>query len=153
MSNARTAVKLLMENPLAAGLRLERIPAPHVLVIFGASGDLTHRKIVPALYRLAAARGGVFVNPALNEPFGLTLLEAAACGLPVAATRVSLPAARGAAGFKSTALGAVCLSSFAARPAPRRGYGMAHQFECPCPPKRCLGQADECANPISCDTP
>ncbi len=53
MSNARTAVKLLMENPLAAGLRLERIPAPHVLVIFGASGDLTHRKIVPALYRLA----------------------------------------------------------------------------------------------------
>ncbi len=42
---------------------------------------------VPALYRLAAARGGVFVNPALNEPFGLTLLEAAACGLPVAATR------------------------------------------------------------------
>ena len=41
---------------------------------------------VPALYRWAAALGGVFVNPALTEPFGLTLLEAAACGLPLVAT-------------------------------------------------------------------
>jgi sucrose-phosphate synthase len=41
---------------------------------------------VPALYRWAAALGGVFVNPALTEPFGLTLLEAAASGLPVIAT-------------------------------------------------------------------
>jgi sucrose-phosphate synthase len=35
---------------------------------------------------MAAARGGVFINPALTEPFGLTLLEAAASGLPVVAT-------------------------------------------------------------------
>lgn len=42
---------------------------------------------VPDLYRLAASRRGVFVNPALTEPFGLTLIEAAACGLPVVATR------------------------------------------------------------------
>jgi sucrose-phosphate synthase len=41
---------------------------------------------VPLLYRLAAASRGVFVNPALTEPFGLTLLEAAASGLPVVAT-------------------------------------------------------------------
>ncbi len=41
---------------------------------------------VPLLYRLAAASGGVFVNPALTEPFGLTLIEAAASGLPVLAT-------------------------------------------------------------------
>lgn len=41
---------------------------------------------VPEIYRLAAASGGVFVNPALTEPFGLTLLEAAASGLPVVAT-------------------------------------------------------------------
>jgi len=41
---------------------------------------------VPDLYRLAAERGGVLVNPALTEPFGLTLLEAAASGLPVVAT-------------------------------------------------------------------
>ena len=41
---------------------------------------------VPAIYRLAAALRGVFINPALTEPFGLTLLEAAASGLPVVAT-------------------------------------------------------------------
>ncbi len=41
---------------------------------------------VPEIYRLAAASRGVFVNPALTEPFGLTLLEAAASGLPVVAT-------------------------------------------------------------------
>ncbi len=41
---------------------------------------------VPDLYRLAARSGGVFVNPALTEPFGLTLLEAAASGLPIVAT-------------------------------------------------------------------
>ena len=41
---------------------------------------------VSEIYRLTAARGGVFVNPALTEPFGLTLLEAAASSLPVVAT-------------------------------------------------------------------
>ncbi|WP_308388764.1 HAD family hydrolase [Acidithiobacillus sp. AMEEHan] len=41
---------------------------------------------VPDLYRWAADLGGVFINPALTEPFGLTLIEAAACGLPVLAT-------------------------------------------------------------------
>ncbi len=41
---------------------------------------------LPVLYRLAALSGGVFVNPALTEPFGLTLIEAAASGLPVVAT-------------------------------------------------------------------
>ena len=41
---------------------------------------------VPALYALARERRGLFANPALNEPFGLTLLEAAASGLPIVAT-------------------------------------------------------------------
>lgn len=41
---------------------------------------------VAAIYRLAASSRGVFVNPALTEPFGLTLLEAAASGLPFIAT-------------------------------------------------------------------
>jgi len=41
---------------------------------------------VPAIYRLVASSRGVFINPALTEPFGLTLLEAAASGLPIVAT-------------------------------------------------------------------
>jgi len=40
------------ENPLTAGL--ERMPvAPTTLVIFGATGDLARRKLLPALYNLA----------------------------------------------------------------------------------------------------
>jgi sucrose-phosphate synthase len=46
--------------------------------------DFEHE--VPELYRIAAKKSGVFVNSALVEPFGLTLLEALACGLPVVAT-------------------------------------------------------------------
>lgn len=41
---------------------------------------------VPDIYRLTALTKGVFINPALTEPFGLTLLEAAACGAPLVAT-------------------------------------------------------------------
>ncbi|MCR9115481.1 MAG: glycosyltransferase [bacterium] len=41
---------------------------------------------VPELYRWATQGKGVFVNPALTEPFGLTLLEAAGSGLPIVAT-------------------------------------------------------------------
>lgn len=41
---------------------------------------------VPALYRITAAKKGVFVNVALIEPFGLTLIEASACGVPIVAT-------------------------------------------------------------------
>ncbi len=44
------------------------------------------REDVPVFYRIAAALGGVFVNPALTEPFGLTLIEAAASGLPIVVT-------------------------------------------------------------------
>jgi sucrose-phosphate synthase len=42
---------------------------------------------VPEIYRMAVLSGGVFINPAVTEPFGLTLLEAAATGLPLVATR------------------------------------------------------------------
>jgi glucose-6-phosphate 1-dehydrogenase len=41
------------QNPLLEGLKLRRRPEPCVLAIFGASGDLTRRKIFPALYALA----------------------------------------------------------------------------------------------------
>ena len=43
-------------NPLRVGLRQERVIAPQCLVIFGASGDLTHRKLVPALFELFRQR-------------------------------------------------------------------------------------------------
>ena len=45
-----------MTNPLREGLATERIPAPCAVVIFGASGDLTKRKLIPALYNLAVSR-------------------------------------------------------------------------------------------------
>ncbi len=41
---------------------------------------------IPQLYRIAAQSHGIFVNAALAEPFGLTLIEAAASGVPVVAT-------------------------------------------------------------------
>jgi glucose-6-phosphate 1-dehydrogenase len=40
-------------NPLLDGLRIEPTPEPTALVIFGASGDLTRRKLLPALYHLS----------------------------------------------------------------------------------------------------
>jgi glucose-6-phosphate 1-dehydrogenase len=43
------------ENPLREGLMLERVPEPCVIVIFGATGDLTVRKILPAIYNLRRA--------------------------------------------------------------------------------------------------
>ncbi|HUH22162.1 MAG TPA: glucose-6-phosphate dehydrogenase, partial [Gaiellaceae bacterium] len=53
-----------LENPLLEGLRLQRTPEPCALVIFGASGDLTRRKLFPALYSLALRR-------LLPEKFGV----------------------------------------------------------------------------------
>ncbi len=41
-------------NPLREGLAARPVPQPCSIVIFGATGDLTHRKLVPALYNLAA---------------------------------------------------------------------------------------------------
>src|ERR1700681_2050383 len=41
-------------NPLREGLSARAVPQPCSVVIFGATGDLTHRKLLPALYNLAA---------------------------------------------------------------------------------------------------
>ena len=41
------------EYPLRAGMRLERVAPPCAIIIFGATGDLTKRKQLPALFRLA----------------------------------------------------------------------------------------------------
>jgi glucose-6-phosphate 1-dehydrogenase len=43
------------ENPLRAGLAIEKVPEPCLIVVFGATGDLTHRKILPAIYNLRRA--------------------------------------------------------------------------------------------------
>src|SRR5436189_4412959 len=50
------SVATTQENLLLEGLQLRRTPDPCILVIFGASGDLAHRKLFPALYSLAFRR-------------------------------------------------------------------------------------------------
>jgi len=52
------------ENPLLEGLQLSRRPGPCAMVIFGATGDLTKRKLFPALYALA-------YRQLLPEKFGI----------------------------------------------------------------------------------
>ena len=72
-----TAPKQQQENPLAEGLALRKTPDPCALVIFGASGDLTARKLLPALERLTsygalppeAALIGVARTPMSDEAF------------------------------------------------------------------------------------
>ena len=52
MQSAAVATEVEQDNPLIEGL--ERLPVrPTSLVIFGATGDLAHRKLLPALYNLA----------------------------------------------------------------------------------------------------
>lgn len=46
----------LLENPLRVGLQQSRIPEPQIMIIFGASGDLTQRKLVPAIYQMKLER-------------------------------------------------------------------------------------------------
>ena len=58
-------------NPLAEGLHDYRIADPAVMVIFGATGDLSGRKLLPALYNLAKQRslpaGFAVVGAAIDE--------------------------------------------------------------------------------------
>lgn len=69
--------RLEAEHPLRAGLHTERSAPPCVLVIFGASGDLTRRKLMPAIFSLARAQKlapsfsivGVSNSPWNNEEF------------------------------------------------------------------------------------
>ena len=51
-----------------------------------------NRCVFSAFTRKKFRLSNVFVNPALHEPFGLTLVEAAAAGVPVVATRNGGPA-------------------------------------------------------------
>ena len=71
------------ENPLRAGMRLEKVAPPCTIVIFGASGDLTKRKLVPALFRLSQERlipaefaiVGVARQPLDDESFRIQMRE------------------------------------------------------------------------------
>ncbi|HKY33431.1 MAG TPA: glucose-6-phosphate dehydrogenase [Candidatus Polarisedimenticolia bacterium] len=46
----------MQRNPFREGMPRERSVEPCVMTIFGATGDLTRRKLVPALYNLARER-------------------------------------------------------------------------------------------------
>jgi glucose-6-phosphate 1-dehydrogenase len=70
-------------NPLRVGMRQSRNVEPCVVVIFGATGDLTHRKLLPALYNLKLelplppqfTAVGVARRPFTNEQFRQQALE------------------------------------------------------------------------------
>lgn len=74
------------DNPLREGLRLERTADPCTVIIYGASGDLTKRKLVPALYRLTQERllpgefaiVGVSRSPMSHDDFRARMKDAVA---------------------------------------------------------------------------
>jgi glucose-6-phosphate 1-dehydrogenase len=72
-----------LANPLRAGERIGRTPQPCALVIFGGTGDLSARKIVPALYNLALQR---------HLPAGFAVVGAARADLTAEQFRESLHA-------------------------------------------------------------
>jgi len=43
-------------NPLRHGLQIERTPEPCIMIIAGATGDLSHRKLMPSIFNLAQSR-------------------------------------------------------------------------------------------------
>jgi glucose-6-phosphate 1-dehydrogenase len=71
-------------NPLREGIRLRRTPDPCAMVIFGASGDLTERKLIPALFYLSRERMlppgfsvvGCARTPKTDEEFRREMAEA-----------------------------------------------------------------------------
>jgi glucose-6-phosphate 1-dehydrogenase len=73
-----------LSNPLREGIRLRRTPDPCAMVIFGASGDLTERKLIPALFYLSRERMlppgfsviGCARTPSTHEEFRREMMEA-----------------------------------------------------------------------------
>jgi glucose-6-phosphate 1-dehydrogenase len=71
-------------NPLRAGLRQQLTPEPCILILFGATGDLTMRKLLPALYNLslegllphAFSVVGVARRPKSDDDFRKEMLDA-----------------------------------------------------------------------------
>ncbi|HKB48664.1 MAG TPA: glucose-6-phosphate dehydrogenase, partial [Ktedonobacterales bacterium] len=83
-SSASTLSSILATgNPLRAGMRNARNVDPCIMVIFGATGDLTHRKLLPALYNLALEQPlppqftvvGVARRPFTHEQFRQQALD------------------------------------------------------------------------------
>src|SRR5438034_800096 len=85
-------------NPLREGLPRPRTAPPCAMVIFGATGDLARRKLVPALYNLARAghlpaelgvvgyaRRGPWTRVVIEKPFGRDLASAEALNHAVGA--------------------------------------------------------------------
>ncbi len=78
------ATTTVVTNPLREGMRLRKTPDPCAVTIFGASGDLTARKLVPALFSLdregmlpaAFAVIGCAKTPYNNEKFRQAMAEA-----------------------------------------------------------------------------
>jgi glucose-6-phosphate 1-dehydrogenase len=76
----------LPSNPLRRGLIEDRTGDPCALIIFGASGDLTRRKLVPAVFNLGLSRSlpsgfavvGVARRQKTNEQFRAEMKEAVA---------------------------------------------------------------------------
>src|SRR2546427_5030956 len=64
-------VTAVAPNPLAEGLHDYRVAEPCIMVIFGATGDLSGRKLLPALYNLAKQRllpaGFAVVGAAIDD--------------------------------------------------------------------------------------
>ena len=88
-------------NPFREGLSTKAVPQPCAVVIFGATGDLTHRKLVPALYNIAAdgelppavAVVGFARRPKSDDEFRQEMEEASLATKPV--TRNSRSASTG----------------------------------------------------------
>ncbi len=65
------------DNPLRVGLSIEKKPEPSIMVIFGGSGDLAYRKLIPSLFNLFMEKRlpedfyivGVGRRPVTNEDF------------------------------------------------------------------------------------
>src|SRR5271169_6096537 len=73
-----------LDNPFQDPLRFERKTPECAVVIFGANGDLTKRKLMPALYRLAHDRRlsagfaviGISLTSLSDEQFRQNMLDA-----------------------------------------------------------------------------
>lgn len=101
---------LLILSLLCAPSRIRGCPQVDALDLYGSVALPKHHQQdeVTEIYRFAAVTKGLFVNLALQEPFGLTLIEAAAHGLPSVATKNGGPVDI-AATLKNGVL--VCISS------------------------------------------